>query len=187
MQKQGKFGENLNAEETKVYICSQCGRYYTSKETAEQCCLCPPKVCEDCGVELDPKCYFTTCKSCREKRRYNRCRKVTIKEYEKEFSDCMVVSGTDYYFSVEDALESNFGFGEEVPHYVYGTEKRFIKVDIEKAIEWALADVYEDADFSNTDELYKFVDKWNERNKLTMFCETRIVIDIPEALRKEYM
>ena len=99
----------MNAEQVTAWKCTKCGTYYTTKTVAESCCKESPKkvkVCEDCGVELDPKWYYTVCDSCREKRRYNRCRKMTIEEYENEFSDCMVVVGDDnYYSSVEDALE----------------------------------------------------------------------------------
>ena len=178
----------MNAEEIPAWKCTKCGKYYTTKSVAESCCKeNPKKVCEDCGVELDPKWYYTVCDSCREKRRYNRCRKMTIEEYEKEFPDYMVVVGDDnYYSSVEDALESCYGDEEAIPYYVYGTEKQFIEVNIDGAIENALEEAYEDAEFDNTDELYEFVKEWNKRNKLTAFCETKIVIDIPEELRKEY-
>lgn len=178
----------MNVEQATAWKCTKCGQYYINKESAEKCCVKPKKVCEDCGVELDTKWYYTVCDSCREKRRYNRCRKMTIEEYEKEFPDCMVIVGDDnYYSSVEDALESCYGDEEEIPHYVYGTEKQFIEVNIDGAIENALEDAYEDAEFDNTNELYEFVKEWNKKNRLTAFYEAKIVIDIPEEVRKEYI
>lgn len=179
----------MNIKQIEAWQCENCGKAYISKQAAEDCCKeKPKKICEDCGVELDPKWYYTVCDSCREKRRYNRCRKMTIEEYEKEFPDCMVVVGEDnYYSSVEDALESCYDNGNEIPHYVYGTKKAFIEVDIDGAIETALEDAYEEAQFNNTKELYDYVKGWNTRNRLTVFDEERIVIDIPEELRNKYI
>jgi hypothetical protein len=177
----------LNIEQIEAWKCTNCGVSYISKEAAEACCNKPKKVCEDCGTELDPKCYHTVCNSCREKRRYNRCRKMTIEEYEKEFPDCMVIIGNDEYFSsVEDALDSCYD-NDEIPHYLYGTKKDFIEVNIDGAIENALEEAYEDAEFDNTKELYEFVEEWNKRNRLTVFYEAKIVIDIPEELWNEYI
>lgn len=62
-----------------------------------------------------------------------------------------------------------------------------VKVNIEWAIEQALEEAYENAEFDNVDEMYAFVNAWNERNKLTMFEETNIAIDIPEKIRTEYI
>jgi hypothetical protein len=113
---------------------------------------------------------------------------MTIEEYEKEFPDNMVIVGDDnYYSSVEDALDSCYGDEETIPHYVYGTKQIFATVDAESAVERALEDAYEDAKFDNVDELYAFVDAWNERNKILMFEEAQIVIDIPEGIRQEYL
>lgn len=181
----------MNPVEVKVFQCGVCKKYYLTKDAADSCCVTKPKpekVCEDCGVPLDPKSYFCTCDGCREKRRYNRCRKMTIEEYEKEFPDNMVIVGDDnYYSSVDDALDSCYGDEMELPHYVYGTKKIYATVNVERAVESALEDAYEDAEFDNLDELYAFVDEWNEKNKLTMFEEAKIVIDIPEEVRKEYL
>lgn len=181
----------MNAQSAQVWRCATCGKYYLTKDVAESCCVDnpkPEKVCEDCGIALNPNSYFCVCDSCREKRRYNRCRRMTIEEYEKEFPDNMVIVGYDnYYSSVEDALDSCYGDEETIPHYVYGTKQIFATVDAESAVERALEDAYEDAKFDNVDELYAFVDAWNERNKILMFEETNIVIDIPEEIRAEYV
>ena len=113
---------------------------------------------------------------------------MTIEEYYKEFPDNMVIVGDDnYYSSVEDALECCCDNECKLPHYVYGTKKIYAKINIEGAIESALDDAYEDAEFDNLDELYAFVDSWNEKNKILMFEEAKIVIDIPEELRNEYL
>lgn len=38
-----------------------------------------------------------------------------------------------------------------------------------------------------TAELFEFVNAWNERNRLWCFEEAKIVIDIPEEMRQEYI
>jgi hypothetical protein len=178
----------MDTKEITAYQCGKCNKSYMTKQAAESCCAVNKKVCEDCGVELDPKWYRTVCTDCLEKRRYNRCRKMTISEYEKEFPDNMVIRGDDsFYSSVQDCLECCYGDEESIPYYVYGTKKRAVEVDIGWAIQQAEEDAYEDAEFDNTNELFEFVSAWNERNRLWCFEEAKIVIDIPEELRQEYM
>ncbi len=180
----------MNSKTIQAYKCSKCVKAYLYESAAEKCCTAeetPQKKCEDCGAVLPKNSYFLACGNCREKRRYNRCTKMTITEYEENYPAHMVVDRYDnYYPSTEDALENWSENREEVPEYVYGTKKIYAEVDIESAVERALEDAYEDAEFSNIEELYSFVDEWNKKNRLTMFEETKIVIDIPEELRKEY-
>ena len=182
--------------EIKAYKCPECGVAFM---TDDMCCKHienehgykggpKPKHCTKCGCEIPAKSYCTVCESCREKARYNACQKMTIEEYEKAYPDCMVVVGQDdYYSSVEEALKSAWGDEEAIPHYIYGTTPTHHEIDIDCAMEFALEEAYEGAEFSNVDELRTFVDEWNKKNAPTTYYETKIVIDIPEDIRQEYI
>lgn len=174
----------MDAKEITVYKCSKCGQAYTTKEWADKCCEPKPKkVCENCGCELDEKCHFTVCGPCREKRRYNRCAKMTLKEYYEVYPDGMLVYNDNYFSDYED-LEDYCTYNEcDVPKYAYGTSKCYSEIDIDCAIENAEENAYEDAEFDSTalKELHDFIDKWNEKHKLSYFEEANIVVLLESA------
>jgi hypothetical protein len=173
-----------NPKEATLWQCEKCKQYYINKKDAEDCCR--ERTCEQCGVILDPRIPYTVCSECREINNYDRCKKMTIQEYEKKFPDHMVIMEDEFYANVEDAVDSYFAEHGTILKYVYGTQKEYAVVDIEAALDYA--DDVENVEFDSyaRQELIDFVDKWNEKNKIGFFVATNIAIDIPGDYYEKY-
>lgn len=163
------------------YRCGECNSSHISLENAKKCCM--PKYCRVCGSELSPRWYKNICTVCEEAKCYENAEKITYDEYLNRGGEILVVGGDDYYGDMEslmDSLEDNYMNEENLPTYCYGTVKVRNDVDIEWAIEKALEEAYEDAEFSNTDELIAFVKEWNAKNApSTYWPDDKTVVLIP--------
>lgn len=169
--------------EQPIYECGECHKVYLQERSAEICCA--SKTCEDCGCELPHTHYFVCCDSCREKRILDRAEKLTIEEYASKYPHGYVVLCDTFYGDVYEAMEQweynqypNEINDEDRPQYCFGTTEHKTCVDFEWAIESALEDAYEDAEYDDKalKELSQFMDKWNKENALTYYCENDKVI-----------
>lgn len=186
----------MNIEKVSAYKCGICGTTYLMKEFAEKCCQ--PKYCEDCGSELPYKWYYTTCNACHEKREYDKATKMTIEEYNEKCPDNMVYYGDEFYFSVEDCLESLFCNCEDAQEvqdlvenleYIYGTYAIPIQLDGDSIIQ----SMEEDSNLEDFDvesdgykELNVFLEGWNKKYGTTAYTQDEIVILIPKDVREKY-
>ena len=161
--------ENIEEVNIKAYKCKQCGQVYINKTMAK---LCHKKYyCENCGVET-PR-YMLLCAKCREKKLYEEATKMTYEEYTKKYPGCMIYYNNDYYADLEELLDSV----EEVPSYVFGTERERLELDIESEINCVEDNSnLEDFSFENTKELIDYVNKWNEQNGQDVYYVNEKVI-----------
>lgn len=149
----------MNSKEVTAYKCSECGKAYSEKLMADNCCQ--PKYCQDCGIELSKTWYYTVCSGCKSKReeikeleRYNKATKYTFESAPKESIEYVYnekYPHNEGYFEYDegDDLECNI-------KYVYGTKRISPSYDVWDAIESMLEESYENAsDNVNKSELEK--------------------------------
>lgn len=179
----------MEAEKVEVYKCSRCGTHFKTFKAAQDCCK--DRYCELCGAVLPKNHLYLWCDKCREAHKYDDYKHMSIKEYEEEYPDYMVCYGDNYYTSVDDCLEYLYGdlTDEEWDnlHFIMGTTRSTVDIDIEYAVESAEED-FEDELFDRTglDELYSYVNEWNKKNGVPVYYEAKILIDIPDEVKAEY-
>lgn len=148
------------------------------------------KYCDICGVAISEKSHYSCCNKCLEQQRYNECTKMTINEYEKKYPNNPIIVNVGElifnYPSINNMLTKRHSCGLKIPEYVYGTELRCAKINIIKAINEALEEAGDGAEFysDQLENLIDFVSEWNIENGLEYFVKAKIVINIPEKLRK---
>lgn len=172
-----------------MYICEKCGKMYSDEYVANICCK--QYHCEVCGKETQR--YYLKCPECQENARFEKARKMTIAEYEAEFSDCMVYDGSDYYCSVEDLLEAYiWGSREEcdMPNYCYGTTRVYMKLEPDEILNHLEEELgCEGIEISEAGykEFREFANAWNEKyQEFCYFMNDDIVILIPPELKEEF-
>lgn len=169
----------------KGYQCEKCGKVFIKEELAE--CCCKEYVCAVCGRKTNK--YVTKCEECKEKEYYDKARKLTYDKYWDEFKTEGVFYGDDYYNSLDELVEQLAEMQDEVeiPKYVWGARRVVVGIDVDSAMERALEEAYEDAEFSSKGraELYEFAKEWNEEYGLECFeRDNSIVVYVPEEYRE---
>jgi hypothetical protein len=169
----------------KAYQC-ECGKTYNDKYVAEICCK--QYHCETCGAET--KKYWLMCDPCREKRDFDKAKKITIEEYEKEYSGNMVYYNDNYYTDIDDMLDSLCCHDVDIlPSYCWGTDKVPVEIDAISVLDELLENSNcEDIDFSKEayQEFKDFAEQWNKKWSQYYYMMNDIVILIPEEVLKEY-
>lgn len=175
--------------EVKAYHCDKCDGYYLKEK---HYCRGERK-CEDCGITLDTKWYYTICKDCKEKReenklkeKFERATKMTLEEYEKIFA------GYPYFHDEENcSFDADYLFeivsdnSETSPTFFWGAEQVEISLSYDDIAEILLEhdNSYEDygIDDEAKDFIYNFVKEYNEKfTDYNYFINYDIVILIPE-------
>lgn len=163
-----------------LYICEKCGKAYRSAYVADMCCK--QYHCEVCGVETER--YMLMCPSCYEKAIFEKARKLTLDEYEREFPGHMLYWGDSYYADIDELLDYCEGNDCDVPEYVFGTCKVYLEIDPDAHLEMLEEDINcEDIRFC--DEAWKeykeFVKEWNEKyREYCFFSDNSIIVMIPQ-------
>lgn len=172
-----------------VYICDKCSKVYCDEYVANICCK--QYHCEVCGKETQQ--YHLKCPECQEKARYDKAKKMTIGEYEAEFSGNMVYDGNDYYSSVEELLETyTWGNREEsdMPNYCYGTIRVYMKLEPDEILRHMEEELdCEDVEISEDGykEFREFAKAWNEKHQqYCYFMNDDVIILIPPELKEEF-
>jgi len=155
----------MNITEIVAYQCGVCKNGFVVRAVAEECCKEKPKPsCQLCGTE-DVRPHYYMCDSCSEKRRYEKSKKVFLRDYKEE---CFYDDRADRYFKdIEDFLD--YYESEEtktLPEYCLGCDRIDFVVDIDHALESAEEEMGEDFDdraLVDREELEKFVSSWNEK------------------------
>lgn len=172
----------------EVYECPKCGKLYRDEYIARICCK--QYHCEVCNAPT-PKCWLI-CDTCKEKRDYCKAKKMTIDEYEKQYSGNMVAYSDTYYDDVEMLLECDaWSSDNPPPSYCWGTEKVPVELDADTILDELIENAnVDDLEFSRDayDEFRKFANIWNKKHGQYYFYENKdIAILIPEDMRHEYI
>jgi len=161
------------SREKKFRKCEKCGNYYLSKTAADDCCREKPepvkKTCRACGCVVDN--YRLICQTCLDQARFAEAKKVKYSEYEDGY---LWDETKNEYFRDEEALEERYeedAYDEkgeytepQIPTWCYGCTAKPFKIDIERAIESAEEEMYDDFDdITDKQELRDFVKAWNAK------------------------
>ena len=183
--------ENLKNKETVevvVYACGYCGQLWRNKEDADLCHM--DRTCSECGTLIEKKSYYTLCDSCKIKKEeekmqkmYNNARKITYKEYVRESPDNHLYMDGNFYSEAED-MEYSFE-KEDMPEWVFGTKKVYVKLDAESIVQQfeencELEDYYMDEQAKG--EIYDFCEKWNEKHSQDVYYEDMSVVVLLEDI-----
>lgn len=171
--------------EQVAYYCSECGRMYIHKEDAEKCCK--PIICEKCGKEINRcdkkgniEAYYinpTRCSACYRQDKWNAMETITEEEYNKlckeDDSFGPVFWGDTGYSDLYEALECELGDYEKLEdvsdEIELGQWQKMDKIDIRNIIYNEIDNINfeDDVDanqvYKDVNELFDFVDKWNEK------------------------
>lgn len=173
-----------------VYQCSVCKNIYLDEYVANICCK--QYRCEVCGVKTNRA---LICDSCHEKRAFVKAVKMTVKEWEEKYPDNMVYYGDEYFYSVEDCMETlrdrHLYEILDLPNYIWGTEEFTVDMDAESILD----DMEENSnieDFEIDKEgreiLEWFLKGWNKKYGGKGYMATNIAILIPkESKEAEYV
>lgn len=185
--------ENKKYKVIEAYECLKCGHAYRTPEAAEKCCA--DKHCERCGAVLPDKYYFTLCQKCREeieeerkKEAIEKATKMSLSEYLKKYPNLMFTDNNDNYWTDIDDFMDFCEMNEWIPEYIYGTYETYATIDIEYAMDCALDDSYEDAEFDpqGVKELEDFIKDWNEKYKVVSYLpDTSIVLYLSDNEKEE--
>lgn len=160
------------------------------------------KTCKHCGKVLNRTQYRCECDGSKaerqaeqdkkEQERFDKAIKMTPQEYGEKYPNNMIVYGDEFYADIDNLLEDlYYDYDElfEFPKYVWGTKKIRAEIDTDSAIERALEDTYEDASFCDKaeEELFDFINQWNEKYGLDYYVESNIVVFLPEELKEEFL
>ena len=158
------------SKQVKAWRCEQCGNTYLNKELADNCCDKKlTKKCWVCGKEI--KAYRTMCQECYREKLYKEAKKVKYSEYKGEY---LWDDVKEEYFSDKVSLRDRYyddsydnGKDPVYPEWCFGSIMIPFKVDIDTALSNATEDMYDEFDMEreliDLDELYKFVNAWNEK------------------------
>lgn len=167
----------------KAWKCPTCGKIYTDEYVADVCCK--QYHCEVCGCKT-PK-YWLICNACRNKRDFDKAIKISIDEYEEKFKGNMVYYGGEFYFDVDDMLETLWDREVDLPSYCWGTDEMRCELT-DNVLDDLTEDTYEDAEFNK--EAYRkfneFAEIWNEKYGLRYFTPNNYVILIPDEVLVKY-
>lgn len=156
-------------------------------------------VCPDCGEsKFTGYCNSEQCKEKREKEKdekqyqsFLKSKKLKPEEYDKSlvvYSDDVDGYNDGYFADVYELIDYCEDNDIEIPYYVYGTYTSTFFLDIDDAIESALEDMHEDAEYMIDDkslsELRLAVDKFNKENE---FVKTYYKDDSTTIILKEHI
>ena len=113
-----------------IWFCDKCGKGYASEYAASICCK--QYHCSICGIET-PR-YITKCDSCRNKELFEKAQKMTWEEYEEKFPGNMLYWNDEFYSDLGDLLDASEFGGFDVPDYVFGTYRDYLRLDPETHI-----------------------------------------------------
>lgn len=196
----------MDAKQSIGWDCGKCGKSYTSREMAEQCCR--PYSCNDCGAET-PR-YRTICDPCAEKRRVRKATEITeadtdwicdphcrgyqdgyfpsteaLQDWVDDQGDWVNEKGECVLWGTEGAV---WRPGDEMPAYVYACTSETPQIDIEHVLESVLEDHHEGAGEQLVDELalMEFVREWNAKQTTTSYYVdySRVIVLNREAFEK---
>ena len=160
------------------------------------------KVCKHCGKPLNRNEYRCECDGAKAERQveqdrkeqeyFEKATKMTLKEYQEKYPNNMIAYGDEFYKDIDDLLEDlydNYDELFEFPEYVWGTKRLRTEIDPESAMERALEDSYEDAEFGvkAEGELCEFINNWNDKYGIDYYVESNVVVMLPEELRQEFL
>lgn len=176
----------MNPLQKVAYVCSKCGAWYSDELAATRCCS--TKTCEDCGCELPPKHYYTVCDYCREQRKFNEAKKLSVAQYIESYPNSpLYTPAGEFVFSV-DHIEDWESYHEGPrPAYFYGAKHCFITIDPDRLID-QLNNIHLDEDcdlFTNAayKEIYDFCTKWNSEHRASYFEEdSGVAVLAPEEV-----
>ena len=173
-----------------IYVCETCGGLYVNETAANNCCK--QYRCEVCGVETPP--FRLKCEACSEKARFEKARKMTIEEYQKEFPDFMIFHDDDYFGSVEELLEAytwgDRGELDKMPDYCYGTYQIHMRLRSDRILE-EIEEDFDCEDVGYSEEAYRefaeFAKQFNDKyEQHGYYVDNKIVILIPPELKEQY-
>lgn len=167
-----------------IWFCDKCGKGYTSEYTANICCK--QYHCSVCGAET-PR-YITKCDSCREKVFFEKAQKITWDEYKEKYPYNMIFWNDEFYEDLGALLDSCEFYGLNVPEYVFGTYRDYLRLDPESYIKELIDEFDCDGVYFNSDGIKEFVafaNDWNKKYEEYCFRQnTSIVVLVPESYRK---
>ena len=159
------------SKEIKVWKSEKCGQYFLNKPAADDCCVIPVEIkgnCRVCGCEIDK--FRTICQTCLNQERFSNAKKVKYSEYEVGY---LWDENQEKYFPgkgeleeqyYEDVDDEEFRLDSEMPTWCYGCTEKPFEIDIDRAIESAEEEMYDDFDdITDKQELRDFVKKWNAK------------------------
>ena len=184
-------------KELTVYQCDLCKNNFMTQRMAETHHCSHNRHCEDCGELLTPTWHYTVCNNCyqqrevmREAKRFEKARKLTVAEYEREFPGYMYCDGDDQYDSEADSLADYImDTTGEYPKYVWGTEAHAVELDAGQIVDMLNdhANAPEDyrADDEACAEIEKFVERFNERHgTYSFYVNYGVAVLLPERESK---
>ena len=180
----------MNSTHVDAYVCETCKQAYLDKRRADRCC--EPRFCEDCGTPIPTDHYYLVCEPCREKRKFERARKMTLEEYiaisKKDKKDPLFYDEhfDIYEEDVESILDHYQDEDENFPKYVLGVKIIPFELDIDSALELAqeeMADEFEpEHHLVDLPELRNFVDQWNAKQTAFSMVDNGVIVFLPEEL-----
>jgi hypothetical protein len=150
---------------------------FLTLESAEKCH--PDKHCETCGKEMKYNDFWTKCEQCRIALKYAEAKHVKADDYNEP-----VFANDRYYHDIDELLEYYDGEWDK-PDVVYGSVKRYIKIDDAESIVFAAEEsvMFDDEPevFSKdaVAELKNFIDSWNLRHMYEYFeQDDKLIVDM---------
>ena len=180
---------NKPTVETTVYACGYCGKLWRKKEDADMCHM--DRTCDDCGVIIEKKSYYTLCDSCRIKKEqkktqdlYDKAIKISYEDYMRLHPDYPVVYNDAFYFDDLDyLLEKCEDEGESIPKWVWGTKLEISKLDpyyiIQNFEENTNLEDFE-MDKVAVNKIIEFCKDWNDKHSQKVYYEDNSVVVLLE-------
>lgn len=158
--------------EVKAWKCEKCGKYCLSKAAVDDCCKERPEekyTCRVCGCDTEK--FMLICGTCLVQERFAKAKKVKYSEYKIGY---LWDETKDEYFRDKEALEEKYEEDAEdaeneentpqIPAWCYGCTETYFNVDIDRAIESALENMYEEFnEIEDEQGLRDFVKAWNDK------------------------
>lgn len=165
-----------------VYICEKCNKVYLNQMAADMCCK--EYHCDMCGVKT--RQYELRCPTCHEKVLFEKATKYTPEAYNVAFPGHMLYWNDHYYSDIEELIEDCDYNGCDVPEYVYGTSKMFMRIDAYSHLEQIESDIDCD-EIRFCDEAWKeykaFADQWNKKyEEYCFYVDNSIIVMIPKEI-----
>jgi len=172
--------------EATIYKCGYCGDAYYDKNKAIACHS--DRLCSVCGEPIGKRDYYLSCEKCRETKAkeleekvFEKAEKLTLEEYCDRFPDNFCWYDEDY-FTVDD-IEIKFEDYDEIPKYIWGTEKLEIALDpysiIEDFEESTELD-YFDLDKEAVEDIVDFCKTWNAKHYQIVYTQSNKVVILLE-------
>lgn len=195
-------------QETNMYKCDNCHNLFLDKQIAENCCK--TAYCLNCGKELTTHAaklsdaYYIhpmLCCDCKQKLKGSKYITWTEQQYldiNKQYHnkyESVVIYDT-FYCDLYDAIQSLWdeGYSKDDIRTMqfFVTESTPIpKINIDNELEriyetTGLEDVDIESIFDDLQELYDFIEKWNEKQTYTYWEQQSIIVIPTEETLDEY-